>query len=131
MENRIVRFLISGGSAAAVDLIFLYFFTDVLHIWYVLGTILAFCIAFIVSFMLQKYWTFLNHDHDMIPTQLTYYFCISLINLGLNTVLVYFFVDKVGQHYLVAQILTSGILAIESYFIYKHFIFKTVHVREQ
>ena len=119
-----IRFLISGGTAAVVDIVFLYFFTDICQWWYVISTIVAFIIAFVISFSLQKYWTFDDKNHENIHYQLFWYLLISVINLILNTLLVYILVDLVHIWYIFSQILVAGFIAINNYFVYKHFIFK-------
>jgi putative flippase GtrA len=61
-----VKYVVSGGSAAIVDIVALYVFTDLFGIWYILSAILAFISAFFVSFLLQKYWTFKDNSNTNI-----------------------------------------------------------------
>lgn len=120
----LVRFLVSGGSAAAVLLAVLYVFTDIVGLWYLASSVIAFLCAFVVSFTLHKFWTFADPHIGRAPTQAAAHFTAGLINLGLNTAFLYMLVDYAGVHYLVSQILVSGSLAIVSFFVYKHFIFR-------
>jgi len=120
---KIVRYLISGGTAAAVDLFLLYFFTSVVGIWYLFSAVIAFLLAFGVSFYLQKFWTFADHSTDRLPSQATSYFIVASINLGLNTLLMYFLVDVIFLPYLLAQVIAAGLIACESFFIYQRYIF--------
>lgn len=120
---RILKFLISGGTAAAVDLGLLYLLTDVFHVWYLLSAGLAFIAAFAVSFSLQKFWTFNNHDLELIHRQLTMYLVLALFGLGVNTFSMYGLVDHAGFHYIGAQIITSAFIAVGNFFVYKHLIF--------
>ena len=122
---KVIRFLIAGGASAAVDLSALYFFTSIVGWWYLLSAVLAFIIAFWVSFGLQKFWTFADHTTDRIHFQLGIYFIITSVNLGLNTLMMYLLVDGFRLHYLIAQIIASGLLACESFFIYQRFVFLT------
>jgi putative flippase GtrA len=122
--HKVVRYLISGGTAAATDLVLLYIFTSILHIWYLISAILAFIIAFVVSFILQKFWTFTDRSTERWRSQATIYFIITSTNLGLNTLLMYVFVDYFHIHYMISQFIVSGLIAIESYFIYQIFVFK-------
>lgn len=121
---RTLKFLIAGGTAAATDLTLLYVLTDVYHVWYLLSAILAFAIAFGVSFTLQKFWTFDDQSVDGIHAQLGMYLIIALIGLGLNTLAMFALVDHIGLHYIVAQILASAFIAVGNFFAYKHLIFK-------
>ena len=125
--DTVVRYLIAGGIAAGTDLGFLYVFTDVLGIWYLLSAVLAFLIAFVVSFVLQKFWTFGDKNTDVWKSQAALYFIVTSTNLGLNTLLMYLFVDQFGIHYLLSQIIISAGIACESFFVYQIFIFRKNH----
>lgn len=122
----IIKFLISGGTATAVDLGFLYVFTDIYKIHYLMSAVLAFIIAFCVSFYLQKFWTFRDDNREKLYVQLSQYIAVTLINLGINTYGMFFLVEKWGIKYLLAQIIMSGFIAIFSFIIYRFIIFKEV-----
>ncbi len=122
---KVIRYLISGGSATVVHLLFLYIFTSLLHDWYVLSTVLAFLIAFTVSYVMQKFWTYTDHSLDEWKKQMVTYFIIIIsTNVGLNMLLLYLAVDHLHVHYLLAQIVISGLIAIMNYFLYQIFVFK-------
>lgn len=61
--------------------------------------------------------------HDM-HTQFARYLVIILLNLLLNTTLVYFFVEHVGVWYLFAQMLATAVIAITGYVGYRYFVFR-------
>lgn len=121
---KVVRFVISGGSAAVVHLSVLWFLTDILDLWYLISGVVAFLVAFVVSFLMQKYWTFKNRSVDKIKTQTGTYFFIAVFNLGLNTFMLYLFVEIFHVHYLLAQLVIGAVVAVWSYFAYSHFVFK-------
>lgn len=123
-HTRFFRFFFSGGAALGADLVFLYLFTEIFGIWYLASAIVAFILAFTVSFTLQKFWTFGDHSREGLHTQIGIYFLVSVVNLALNTLLVFIFVEWAGLFYLFAQIVASALIAIESFFIYQRFIFK-------
>ncbi len=125
---RVFRFLFSGGTALGTDLVLLYIFTDIFGIWYLASAVAAFILAFSVSFVLQKFWTFGDHSREGIHMQMSLYFLVAVANLVLNTLLVYAFVERASMHYLLAQIVASALIAIESFFIYQRFIFQSNRV---
>lgn len=120
----ILRYIVSGSTAFAVNFVFLYIFTEVFGIWYLSSAILSFTFSLIVSFLLQKIWTFQNKDMEKADRQLSFYLVITIVNLAVNTILMYWFVGKMEIHYLLAQIITSIIISLYSFLIYKHFVFK-------
>jgi len=121
--HRTVRFLISGGSATVATISALYFFNSVLSIWYVTATVLAFCVGFVVSFSMQKFWTFKNMEIDHVKQQASVYLVIVLFNLLLNTALVYLLVENFDLMPVVAQLIASALIACESFFAYRILVF--------
>ncbi|MBI3633270.1 MAG: GtrA family protein [Candidatus Vogelbacteria bacterium] len=119
----IVRYLISGGTAAFVDLLILYVLAEYVHIVYTISVAIAFIFAFMVSFVMQKYWTFQDHSNHRVHKQAAITLMIALVNLVINSVLVSFFVEVVHIWYMLSQVIASLLIAIFSFFIYKFFVF--------
>lgn len=90
---------------------------------YLVSAILAFIIAFGVSFTLHKYWTFKSHEQDT-HKQAILYLGTSLFGLFLNTLLMYVFVDMFHIGVMVSQFFVGGIVAFSSFFISRNFVFK-------
>ncbi len=131
VSAKIGRYVISGGTAAAVNLVLLYILTEYAGMWYLLSAVCSFIIAFGVSFILQKSWTFQDASKDGIHRQLLAYLLVALINLGLNTALLYSFVEYAKLHYLLSQIMAGIIVAAESFFVYQIFIFKKPQIQAE
>ena len=121
-----VKFLISGGTSTVVDLIFLYIFTDILKIYYLTSAVLAYILAFFISFYLQKFWTFRDNGKEKIYQQLGLYLSVNLLNLGINTYGMFILVSKLDLNYILAQIIMGGFIAIISFTCYRFIIFKKV-----
>jgi putative flippase GtrA len=120
----IIKYIFSGGLATAVNLIALYFFTEVMGWWYLYSAVASFLVAFCVGFTMQKFWTF-NGDHERRGRwQLAMYLILNLFNLGLNSLGLFLLVEKTGLWYIFAQIIMSGSIAISSFIIYRKVIFK-------
>jgi len=125
-RKQIIKYIISGGTAAAVNLGLLYFFTAVLNLWYLLSSVLAFIVSFLVSFFLQKFWTFGDSKKDIIYKQMAVYLFITLINLGINTASMYILVDYFKVWYMLSQFIVSASIALWSFMVYKFFVFKPI-----
>jgi len=123
-HQQVLRFLVAGGLAFAVNIVSLYALTDFLHIHYLVSTVLAFLIAFNVSFILQKFWTFRDHSKDNVHVQLQLYLGMQLINLGLNATLMYIFVEYLHIWYVLSQTIIALMLAVAAFLINKAYIFK-------
>lgn len=122
-KMKILRYIVSGGTAAFVDVALLYLFTDIFKIWYIISATIAFLFAFVVSFSLQKYWTFNDRSNERVSAQAALYFAVTTTNLGLNTLGIFLCVEYGHVHYILSQIIVSALIAVESYFVY-HFVFK-------
>ncbi|MBI2612559.1 GtrA family protein [Candidatus Kaiserbacteria bacterium] len=120
---RIVRFGIAGAIATSTNIPAFLFATDVLRLSYLPASVVAFFAGFFVSFTLQKFWTFRDREMGVIGQQGLVYLFIILLNLGLNTLLVYVFVEYAGVGPIVALLVSSGLIAFESYFAYHYLVF--------
>lgn len=118
-HQRVGKYVIAGGTASVVNLFFLYIFTDIFGVWYVLSSVFSFIIAFFLSFTFQKFWTFEDRSTKGMHAQAGLYLAVALGNLAFNTGLIYAFVEYFGIHYLLAQIFSGVIVAVESFFIYR------------
>lgn len=124
LQHRVTRFILAGGAAALVNLFLLYLLVDYLGVQYLWSAGIAFGLAIVVSFLLQKYWTFGDNLADKVPAQLVAYVLIGIFNLVLNVALMYFFVEYVGVWYLLSQVFSGAVIATQSFFVYQRFIFK-------
>lgn len=122
-RHKLLRFLFSGGISAGVNLFFLHIFTEYFGFYYLWSVVLAFIIAVCVSFIMQKFWTFRDKSKEDIHKQVSIYVTAAIINTIINTGLVYLLVEYMNVHYLLSQIISSGLIAFESFFVYKYFIF--------
>jgi putative flippase GtrA len=88
----LMRYGAAGAFGAFVQTFTLYVWVSWLHLEhvYLLGAVLGFCIALVVTFLLQKYWTFRDHSMHRTYTQLFWYSVVALLNVSLNVGLLAF-----------------------------------------
>jgi putative flippase GtrA len=123
-RKKIIKYIFSGGTATATNLIVLYLCTSLLHLYYLLSSVLAFILSLGVSFSLQKFWTFEDPSKDALHTQLALYTAVVLIDIALNTFLVYVFVQWCAMWYVAAQFLAGVFIAVINFFAYRNLVFK-------
>lgn len=121
--NKLFRYIVSGAAGASVTLSLLFLFTDIFNVWYVYSSMIAYTCAFFVSFTLHKYWTFQNRNLHDIHIQFGTFLITFLINLTMNSFFIYSFVEFLKLNYLISQIFSAIIIAVASFFIYKHIVF--------
>lgn len=106
----LIRYGISGATGAFIQITTDMLAVDVFGAHYQVGVVVGFCIAVTVSFLLQKYWTFRDGGREHLEIQLISYVLIAIGSLVANVLLMYVFVEQFELFYLVAQILTIGIV---------------------
>jgi len=126
-EGKLVtKYIIAGGTAALIQLSLFYLLIQLLGVsLYLLATSGAFVVALIVSFILQKFWTFGDNSLDRIKRQFTIYGTIALTNLFLNGVFMYVLVDRLRIWYMASQVMTMGVLAIFSFILNRKITFNS------
>lgn len=126
-KHLIFRYLVSGGTSASVNIgIF-----SVLHyyfgLYYIISNVFAFVIAFFVSLVLQKFWTFQDHSTENIHMQGLFYLASSLFGLGINTLVLYISVDLINLPPIIGVIIAGAFTAVCTFQINKRYIFtKTI-----
>lgn len=123
-KHLIIRYLISGGTSASVNIGLFSLLHYYFKIHYILSNIFAFIVAFFVSLVLQKFWTFQDHSTENIHMQGLFYLFSSLFGLGLNTSILYISVDLVGVQPIVGVIIAGIFTAMCTFQINKKYIFK-------
>src|ERR1700732_2682384 len=119
----LVRYLFAGGTGLATNLAVLYTWSNSFGWYYLFSVALALLVSFMVSFVLQKFWTFQDRAVHHLHHQAAKYFIVFIASFISNLALMYVLVSTLGVWYVLAQILTSGLLAMVSFFIYKNKIF--------
>ncbi len=124
-NSKVIRYIFSGGLASATNLGILFVLVRYFHLWYLFSAIISFCCGIIISYLLQKFFTFKDDSTKNIHLQFSIFVIYNLIMLGLNTLLMYLFVDIFGFWYLLSQFVITVGTAFMNYFFFSKFIFNT------
>ncbi|HEU0080912.1 MAG TPA: GtrA family protein [Candidatus Paceibacterota bacterium] len=122
-SSTFVRYVFSGGTAAAIDVALLYLLATVFGVYYLAAATFAMTVSFIARFLLQKYVTFRDQDKEDEKRQFGYYSVLYLLSLSATNALLYLFVEKLHLWLLASQVVSILLVACACYFIYKLFIF--------
>lgn len=120
----ITRYGISGVIGISTNLLVLYLLTDMTGLWYVFSATLAYIVGYVVTFTLQKYWTFKDMSYARIPRQATSYLIIAIGAFVVDLIALYVLVDILGFWYLGSQVVVLGIIAVASFLLNKNITFK-------
>ena len=119
--KRVFRFLVSGGSAAAVEFFVFIFLLGWINNTFAVNSISFLC-GLMVSFSLNRKWVFGSNAN--VKKQFVEYFALALINMLLSGGLVYLLVDVWGLAAWAGKILVMDIIACNNYILFSRFIFK-------
>ena len=122
-EWRVLRFLISGGISATTNFATLYILTEFFDVWYLLSSVIALVLSLIVSFLLQKFWTFQNYSLERVHIQVPLHATLALCNLVFNTIALYVLVEWFGVWYMFGQVINGMVIAAVNYYMYRTHIF--------
>jgi len=121
-----LRYFICGLTAAAVNIGSLYIFTDILGIWYLYSSVLAFLLSLVISFTLQKFIVFKDRGTHKIHHQFSKFFVAAVLGVITNTAIMFTCVDIFGIWYIFSQIIAGFFVMIQNFILYKLFIFNKV-----
>ena len=115
-----LRFLVAGAAATLLNLFLLWLLSAGFRLWYLTASVIAFSIALICNFAVQKLWAFQSMQFGTAGTQLLHFIGVNLFTLALNTAILYSLVERMGISYLLAQIVSSAVISGISYGAYRH-----------
>lgn len=122
MSPRFLRFLISGGSAAAVEYAAFFILQTTLGPdWLLASQSLSFACGFVVSFLLNRHWVF--RSEGSAGQELVKYAVIAGINLAAGNLAMLLMVGPAAMHPLVAKFLVMGMIAGWNYLIFSRLVF--------
>ena len=118
---QILKFGIVGGTAFIVDYGIFTILSQFLNIHYLIASIISFSISVIYNYILSIKWVF-----DVSKKQTTKEFAIfvilSVIGLGLNSLIMYISVDLLNIHEMISKILATAIVMVYNFITRKIFI---------
>ncbi len=117
------RYVSAGMAGAVVNLLSFKIFIA-LGWWYIGSSVLSFLLSMLVSFLLQKLWTFKRRDWLEAHKEGMSYFLISLLSLLLNVAGLHFAVESLGQPVFLAQIVIVILVGLLSFILNHQVTFK-------
>ncbi len=119
-KYQVLRYLASGFLANVVFFGVLVLLKEILQIWYLYASSIAYLIALVASFNLQKFWTFRSMDTrtSTFTLQAVLYGLNSALGFFLNGFIVYLAVERLHLWYIIGQLLATSFFAVFSFFVF-------------
>ncbi len=102
---QLIRYGFVVAIAFPIDFGLLYVFTDLFHLHYLLSTVLSFTISMFVNFIISVFWVFKTRADRPFWKEVTAFFIIGFIGLGLTALIVWFSTSILGIYYLASKLI--------------------------
>lgn len=106
-----MKFGIVGFNGFVLDFCITYLFKEKLKVDKFLANSLGFSIAVINNYLLNRYWTF-GSDSPNYINEFSLFLVISLLGLGINNVILYFFSEKRKLGFYISKLIAIGVVMI-------------------
>ena len=117
------RYLCTGGSAALVDWFIFWLLIALFDVHYLISAFISFSVATLVNYYLSANWVFLNSRKYGHTAELFLVFLVSLIGLLINQACLYLLIEIGLLHYMLAKIISTGVVFFWNFFLRKYYIF--------
>ena len=121
--NQILKSGLVGGTAFVIDYVLLYFCTEFLHIHYLISSIISFTVSVIFNYILSIKWVFdVKKKQDV--KDFVIFIILSVIGLGINSLIMYVMVEKFGVYYMLSKIVSTAVVMVYNFITRKIFVEK-------
>jgi putative flippase GtrA len=119
ISNQLLFFLVIGCAAALTHILTVMHLVSYFKLEPLLANIIAFFIAFNISYLGHKYLTF-SQIQEQKQLSLTHFFFVASSAGILNEFLYFFLLNYTTIHYLFALIVVLGLVAVYSFFLSRY-----------
>jgi len=119
--NRFIRYVLVGGTTFAMDFILLYLLHGKVGISLGIATSIAYWVAIIYNFFLNRSWTFSVRDMRSLHKHVVSY--LTLLTFNYIFTVVFVSLASHSINYLLAKAIAVLIQMSWTYYVYKRFIF--------
>jgi putative flippase GtrA len=118
LQRQAMYFVLIGGLATLTQLLFVFFFVSVCHFHPLIANILAFFLAFQVSFLGHRNLTF-SRLHNEKKLRLLHFFTVAASAGLINESLYFILLHYTNLHYMIALFLVVGTVAVYNFILSK------------
>lgn len=110
----VFRFLLVGGGCFLLEYGLLFALTEYGGLNPLVSAPIVFTVSLVVNYILCVYVVF--HAEQQSKKQMALFALTSIIGLGINQVVMWFFIDIIGIWYMFAKVVASAVVMVWNYF---------------
>lgn len=115
--KQFISYLMVGGVATLVEWVFFWLFDGLLHIQYLVATVLAIVISTFSNWLFGRLWTFKDSEKGNILAEIGKVYLASVVGLLLNMLLMWIFVDGIHLPNMLSKIIATGLVFFYNYLV--------------
>lgn len=120
--KKFVKFGVVGASGVLVDFGFTFLCKELIKIPKYVSNAIGFTIAASTNYFFNRIWTFHSHNPE-IGIEYVRFLSVSLIGLGINTLILWILVSKFKKNFYVSKLFAIAVVTVWNFFINLIFTF--------
>ena len=122
---KFLKFCIVGFSGTAIDFGLTWLCKEIFKIPKFLANAIGFVVAATSNYILNRIWTW-GSTNEQVGVEYVKFFAVSLIGLGLNTLILYIFNEKLKFNFYLSKVFATGVVMLWNFFANNFFTFAGV-----
>lgn len=122
---KFLKFCVVGVSGTAIDFGLTWLCKEIFKIPKFLANAIGFVVAATNNYILNRIWTW-GSTSDQVGVEYVKFFTVSLIGLGLNTLILYIFNEKLKFNFYLSKVFATGVVMLWNFFANNFFTFAGV-----
>ncbi|MBR3827779.1 MAG: GtrA family protein [Bacteroidales bacterium] len=122
---KFLKFCVVGFSGTAIDFGLTWLCKEIFKIPKFLANAIGFVVAATSNYILNRIWTW-GSTNEQVGVEYVKFFAVSLIGLGLNTLILYIFNEKLKFNFYLSKVFATGVVMLWNFFANNFFTFAGV-----
>lgn len=122
---KFLKFCVVGFSGTAIDFGLTWLCKEIFKIPKFLANAIGFVMAATSNYILNRIWTW-GSTNEQVGVEYVKFFAVSLIGLGLNTLILYIFNEKLKFNFYLSKVFATGVVMLWNFFANNFFTFAGV-----